>query len=72
VDEFVLLIHPLVLGTGTRLFQESPAIPFELVDAKTSSRRGDRDLSVAARRRPLTIDEVEGMRERRRPFAEGT
>jgi dihydrofolate reductase len=33
VDEFVLLIHPLVLGTGQRMFSEGvPATRFRLVD----------------------------------------
>jgi len=38
VDEYVLSIHPLVLGTGRRLFAEgSPFTKFQLVDTKTSS-----------------------------------
>ncbi|HQR36587.1 MAG TPA: dihydrofolate reductase family protein [Blastocatellia bacterium] len=38
VDEYVLSIHPLVLGTGRRLFAEgSPLTKFQLVDTKTSS-----------------------------------
>ena len=38
VDEFVLLIHPLVLGTGRRLFPEgSPTTTLQLVDAKTTT-----------------------------------
>ena len=37
VDEYVLLIHPLVLGTGRRLFAEgSPATELQLVDTKTT------------------------------------
>jgi dihydrofolate reductase len=38
VDEYVLLIHPLVLGTGRRLFAEgSPTTTFRLVDTKTTA-----------------------------------
>lgn len=37
IDEFVLLLHPLVLGTGRRLFDEGvPATAFELVESKTT------------------------------------
>ena len=38
IDEYVLLIHPLVLGTGRRLFAEgSPATALRLMDTKTTS-----------------------------------
>jgi len=38
VDELVLLIHPLVLGSGQRLFDDkSPDVRFELVDSTPSS-----------------------------------
>lgn len=38
VDEYVLSIHPLVLGTGRRLFPDgSPLAAFELVDTKTTT-----------------------------------
>jgi dihydrofolate reductase len=38
VDEYVLLIHPLVLGTGRRLFAEgSPATALRLADTKTTT-----------------------------------
>jgi dihydrofolate reductase len=38
IDEYVLLIHPLVLGTGRRLFAEgSPTTELQLVDAKTTT-----------------------------------
>ena len=38
VDKYVLLIHPLVLGTGRRLFAEgSPTTTFQLVDTKTTA-----------------------------------
>jgi dihydrofolate reductase len=37
VDEYVLLIHPLVLGSGRRLFDDTGApTTLQLVDAKTS------------------------------------
>jgi dihydrofolate reductase len=46
VDEYVLLIHPLVLGTGRRLFaQGSPTTALQLIDTKRRlHRRGGRDL----------------------------
>src|SRR6476619_1526300 len=38
VDEYVLLIHPLVLGTGRRLFAEgSPTTALQLIDSKTTT-----------------------------------
>jgi dihydrofolate reductase len=38
VDQYVLLIHPLVLGTGRRLFTEgSPPAALRLVDTKTTA-----------------------------------
>jgi dihydrofolate reductase len=38
VDEYVLLIHPLVLGTGRRLFAEgSPTTALRLVNSKTTT-----------------------------------
>jgi len=38
IDEFVVLIHPLVLGTGTRLFEDGgPPATFELVDSKPTT-----------------------------------
>ena len=38
VDEFVLLIHPIVLGSGRRLFTDrGAAATLQLVDTKTSS-----------------------------------
>jgi dihydrofolate reductase len=34
IDEFVLLIHPLVLGSGRRLFREGvPSTTLRLVDS---------------------------------------
>jgi dihydrofolate reductase len=38
VDEYVLLIHPLVLGSGRRLFNDSRATPLRLVDSKTTTK----------------------------------
>jgi len=39
IDQYVLLIHPLVLGTGQRLFREgSPYSTLQLVDSKTTSK----------------------------------
>jgi dihydrofolate reductase len=38
VDRFVLLIHPLVLGSGRRLFQDGgPLARLRLVDARTTT-----------------------------------
>ena len=38
VDEFVLMIHPLVLGTGRRLFaDEAVFAPLRLVDSVTTT-----------------------------------
>ena len=37
IDEFVLLIHPLVLGTGQHLFDENvPTAPLTLVESKAT------------------------------------
>jgi dihydrofolate reductase len=37
VDQYDLLIYPIVLGTGKRLFREgSPKIPLRLIDSQTS------------------------------------
>jgi dihydrofolate reductase len=38
IDEFMLMIHPLVLGSGRRLFADgSPATNLRLVDTKTAT-----------------------------------
>ena len=37
IDQYVLLIHPLILGTGRRLFREGSAYStLQLVDNKTT------------------------------------
>ena len=39
IDEYVLLIHPLVLGSGQRLFNDDGELAkFKLVDTKTTSK----------------------------------
>jgi dihydrofolate reductase len=38
IDEYVLLVHPLVLGTGTRLFPDGgPTVALELAETKPTS-----------------------------------
>ena len=37
VDEYLLSIHPLVLGTGRRLFDGAPPTPLRLVDSVTTT-----------------------------------
>jgi dihydrofolate reductase len=38
IDRYVLLIHPLVLGSGRRLFPDGgPSAPLRLVDTKTTT-----------------------------------
>ena len=38
IDEYLLMIHPLVLGSGRRLFADgSPATSLQLVDSKTAT-----------------------------------
>jgi dihydrofolate reductase len=38
IDEYLLFIHPLVLGTGRRLFADgSQSAPLELIESKTTS-----------------------------------
>ncbi len=45
VDEFLLLIHPIVLGSGRRLFPDGVDLSLRLVDSTTSiQRRGHRHL----------------------------
>jgi dihydrofolate reductase len=39
VDEYVLLIHPLVLGTGHRMFpDDGPSRPLRLIDSVTTTK----------------------------------
>ncbi len=41
IDEYLLMIHPLVLGTGRRLFTDgSPVAPLRLVDGVTTTTTG--------------------------------
>ncbi|HEY1994076.1 MAG TPA: dihydrofolate reductase family protein [Edaphobacter sp.] len=50
IDEYVLLIHPLVLGQGRRLFADGvPSTPLELVTTKTTDKG-----VIAATYRPIT------------------
>jgi dihydrofolate reductase len=37
IDEFLLLIHPLVLGTGQRLFPDGVHMPLQLADSVTTT-----------------------------------
>ncbi len=37
IDEFVLLIHPLVLGSGHRLFPDGTAVSLQLTDSVTTT-----------------------------------
>jgi dihydrofolate reductase len=36
-DTYILLIHPLVLGSGRRLFESGASTTLQLVDVKSSS-----------------------------------
>jgi dihydrofolate reductase len=36
IDEYLLTIHPLVLGTGRRLFPERVHLPLRLTDCVTT------------------------------------
>jgi dihydrofolate reductase len=38
IDEYVLLIHPLVLGSGRRLFTNGSELPLRLIDSKTTTK----------------------------------
>lgn len=38
IDQFILLIHPLVLGTGQQLFGDGIFASLQLVDSKTTSK----------------------------------
>jgi dihydrofolate reductase len=37
IDEYLLMIHPLVLGTGRRLFPENVYVPLRLTDSVTTA-----------------------------------
>ncbi len=37
IDEYLLMIHPLVLGTGRRLFPEGVYVPLRLTDSVTTT-----------------------------------
>jgi dihydrofolate reductase len=37
IDEYLLMIHPIVLGSGRRLFNDGPPTELTLIDIKTSS-----------------------------------
>jgi dihydrofolate reductase len=37
IDEYLLMIHPLVLGSGRRLFAAGQAMELELADAVTTN-----------------------------------
>jgi dihydrofolate reductase len=36
IDEYLLMIHPLVLGAGRRLFPENMEVPLRLIDSTRS------------------------------------
>ena len=36
IDEYLLMIHPLILGTGRRLFPEKVRVPLRLTDSVTT------------------------------------
>src|SRR5258708_16703335 len=38
IDQYVLLIHPLVLGSGRRLLNDGAAAPLRLIDMKTTTK----------------------------------
>jgi dihydrofolate reductase len=48
IDEYLLMIHPVVLGTGRRLFGDGHSVELELMDAVTTST----GVVIAAYRRP--------------------
>jgi hypothetical protein len=48
MGEYLLVIHPLVLGAGRKMFAEGvPAAELRLADSKTTGGRGHRDVSDA-------------------------
>ncbi|MGZ4181676.1 MAG: dihydrofolate reductase family protein [Solirubrobacteraceae bacterium] len=48
IDEYLLMIHPLVLGSGRRLFPAGQSVELELADAVTTNT----GVVIAAYRRP--------------------
>ena len=38
IDEYLLMIHPLVLGTGRRLFTDGAEASLRLVESSTTSK----------------------------------
>ena len=37
IDEFMLMISPIVLGSGRRLFEDAPRSPLRLVDSRITT-----------------------------------
>lgn len=37
IDQYILLIHPLILGSGRRLFDGDPCTPLQLIDSKVTT-----------------------------------
>jgi dihydrofolate reductase len=37
IDEYTLMVHPLVLGTGRRLFPDGVRMPLQLTNSVTTS-----------------------------------
>jgi dihydrofolate reductase len=35
LDEFNLLVHPIAVGKGQRLFEDTPTVPLELISSAT-------------------------------------
>ena len=48
IDEDLLMIHPLVLGTGRRLFPPGVQASLRLTGSDATARRGDRHLRAGA------------------------
>ena len=56
LDELALMVHPIVLGTGARLFQDLtsplPLVLERLADARRPGRFADLSSRLGGRRRP--------------------